>query len=196
MPTSRCFLALPLPDEARQVLAQLYTSDAGFAWTPPDQLHVTLRFLGELDAGVIEGLREKLRLVRVAPFLLPIEGVGAFPPRGDPQVLWAGVGRAHPLLFQLRQRVDDSLLAVQLAADVRIFQPHVTLARLRPGAAPVAAQHFLKRHREFVGPEFRVTRFGLYTSKLTPAGPVHRLLEEFPLAASGPGPTPSRDHPP
>ena len=186
MPSSRCFIALPLPDEPRRVLAQLYTDAPGFAWTPPAQLHVTLRFLGNAEADLVTALQEKLRAVRVAPFLLPIEGVAAFPPRGDPQVLWAGLGRAHPRLFQLRQQIDDSLLTVNVAADLRTFQPHITLARLRPGAAPVAAHHFLKRHREFAGPEFRVTRFALYTSELTPTGPIHHLVEDYPLQTEAP----------
>ncbi|MBS0664669.1 MAG: RNA 2',3'-cyclic phosphodiesterase [Verrucomicrobia bacterium] len=121
MATTRCFLALPLPDEPRRVLARLYTDEPGFAWTPPAQLHVTLRFLGGVEADLIEALQARLRLVRVAPFLLPLEGVAGFPPRGDPQVLWAGLGHAHPLLFQLRQRVDDALLAVNVAAELRPF---------------------------------------------------------------------------
>ncbi|MBS0664668.1 MAG: hypothetical protein JSR48_15480 [Verrucomicrobia bacterium] len=62
----------------------------------------------------------------------------------------------------------------------------MTLARLRPGAAPVAARYFIKRHREFVGPEFRVTRFGLYASELTADGPIHRLMEDFPLTPTQP----------
>lgn len=184
MATSRLFLALALPEEHRRLLAGLYSDLPGFAWTPPAQLHVTLRFLAELDEDQTEALVEALARVHVAPFLLALEGAGVFPPRGNPTVIWIGLGRAHPLLFQLRQRLDDTLLALGLDVDLRTFHPHVTLARLRPDAAPVAAAHYLKRHREFVGPEFRVTRFGLYASELTAAGPVHTLRREFTLSAA------------
>ena len=183
--SARHFIALPLPDEARRVLAGLTTDLPGFAWTPPEQLHVTLRFLGELDADRCAALDSALGAIRVAPFLLPLAGVGAFPPRGHPTVLWAGLGRGHPLLFQLRQRLDDSLLALGLNLDLRTFHPHVTLARLRPDAAPVAAEHYVKRHRDFAGPEFRVTRFTHYSSVLQPGGPLYTVEREFPLGVLG-----------
>jgi 2'-5' RNA ligase len=64
---------------------------------------------------------------------------------------------------------------------VRTFHPHVTLARIRPGAPPVAVAHYLKRHKEFAGPQLHVDRFGVYASELTQTGSVHRLLREFPL---------------
>jgi 2'-5' RNA ligase len=181
MAHERTFLALSLPDAHRHALAKLYRDEPGFAWTPPAQLHVTLRFIGALDDMQEERLNAGLDAIRVAPFFLPLEAVGSFPPRGPAKVIWVGVGRGHPLLFQLRQKIDDLLVALGLDADVRTFHPHVTLARIRPEAVPLAVAHYLKRYREFAGPQLHIDRFGLYVSKLSSEGAAHELLREFPL---------------
>jgi 2'-5' RNA ligase len=178
--TDRLFLALPLPAAARAVLARLAEPLNGVAWVPPGQLHLTLRFLGDIDAATRTTIEERLASVRVAPFLLPLAGVGAFPPQGAPRTVWAGTGAGHPRLFQLRQRLDDALLAAGLALDVRTFIPHVTLARCRPDAAGVTA--WLRRHRDLEGPPVRVDCFDLCASELRPAGAVHTVKRRFPLA--------------
>jgi 2'-5' RNA ligase len=183
----RYFIAVALPPVHREMLARWGAEDAhaGWAWVPPAQLHLTLRFIGEVaDDAVVARLGDDLaaRVAGVvAPFILPIEGVGVFPTRGAPKVVWVGVGRGHPRLFQLRQRMDDRLLASGLPVDLRTFHPHITVARLRPGAAPTTVRHFLHRHRAFVAPPFRVSRFGLYASELRPTGAVHTLVREFAL---------------
>lgn len=169
----------PAPGRSPAGLAKLYREEVGFAWMPPEQLHLTLRFLGDVDDERLDSLSDALARIRIAPFFLPLEGVGGFPPRGMPKVIWVGVGRGHPLLFQLRQRLDDTLLALGIDADIRNFHPHVTLARLGPTAVPVAAAHYLKRHRDFLGPALHVEGFALYRSELHPAGAVHTLVRDF-----------------
>ena len=181
MSLGRYFIALALPTAERAALLALQVPKRGFAWTRPEQMHVTLRFIGALEAARAMDLAEALAAVRVEPFFLPLEGLGVFPPRGTPRVVWVGVGKGHPHLFQLRQRIDDTLLACGIEADVRRFHPHVTLARLRPEASAGAVQHFLKSHRGFEGPIFRVEHFGLYASELTSEGAVHTLVAEFAL---------------
>ena len=181
--TSRLFLAIDAPEPVWHALAALTVPMSGVAWAPPERLHLTLRFLGETPVGHIPALRERLRAIRVAPFILPVEGLGVFPPRGRPRVLWCGVGRGHPHLHQLRQRLDDAILALGLEADLKSFVPHFTLARL--GAVnPAAIAQWLHLQRGFAAPPFRAERFALYASELQPAGAVHRLLEAFPLTAA------------
>lgn len=178
----RLFLALALPDALRAALAELQSPAArGVAWAAPAQLHLTLRFIGEVAAERLPELEASLASVSVAAFILPLAGVGAFPPRGQPQVLWAGVGHAHPHLFQLRQQIDDRLLALGLDADLKTFHPHTTLARLHRDASPGFAAEWLRRHREWDAPPFRVASFGLYASELRPTGTVHTLVRAYPL---------------
>lgn len=181
MPTERLFLALALPDPVRAVLAGLARPVAGFSWTRPAQLHVTLRFLGDVEAGRIERMEERLAAVRVEPFILPVEGVGSFPPSRPARVVWAGVGAGHPRLYQLRQRLDDALLAAGLDFDLRSFQPHITLTRCTERAASAAAS-WLRQNAEFAAPPFRVEAFDLCSSRLLPAGAEHALRRRFPLA--------------
>lgn len=179
-PTERLFLALPLPPPVRAALTVLGQPLPGVAWTRPGQLHVTLRFLGDVPVARHETILTRLAAIRVAAFVLPIEGLGTFPPNRPPRVAWIGVGAGHPRLFQLRQRVDDALLAAGLALDLRTFHPHVTLARCTERAAGLAA--WLRTHREFTAPPFRVESLDLYASELRPGGPIHTLKHRFPLA--------------
>lgn len=179
--TERLFVALTLPPAIRTLLGQLAQPLPGVKWTPLEQLHLTLRFLGDVTTDQLEAVLAQLATVRVAPFILPVEGVGAFPPSHPPRTLWIGVGSGHPRLFQLRQRLDDALLAARLNLDLRSFHPHVTLARCTEQAAP-AALHWLHLHREACAPPFQVEAFDLYASALRPEGAVHTLKQHFPLA--------------
>lgn len=178
--TERLFIALPLPDAVRALVASLRERQFALRWTPVEQLHLTLRFIGDVEIGALERLTDQLSRVRVEPFLLPLEGAGAFPAKGPPRVLWVGVGSGHPRLHQLRQRVDDALLAAGLEVDLRTFHPHVTLARCREGDEPDATR-WLRRHAEFAGPVFQVEAFDLFSSELHSDGAVQHLRQRFPL---------------
>ena len=180
MKVERLFVALSLPPAVRDALAALAQPVPGLAWTRPEQLHVTLRFLGDVPVDQIDPMLARLARVQVAPCILPIEGIGAFPPNRPPHSLGIGVGSGHPRLFQLRQRLDDALLASGLALDVRTFHPHVTLARATEDAA-AAATHWLHTHRDVTPPPFLVEAFDLYASELRPTGAVHTLKQRFPL---------------
>ena len=180
MSAERLFIAVTLPEAVRNTLAALAQPLPGASWTRPDQLHLTLRFLGDVPTEQIEPMIARLATVQVAPFVLPIEGAGTFPPNRPPRVLWIGVGAGHPRLFQLRQRIDDAVLASGVPLDVRTFHPHVTLARCTENAAP-AITHWLHVHREATAPPFRVEAFELFASELRPSGAVHTLKRRFPL---------------
>lgn len=178
----RLFLAIDAPAPLATALLGLMQPAAGFAWTPPDQLHLTLRFLGDTPEASIAPLCERLRAIRVARFLLPVGSLGVFPPHGRARVLWCGIGAGQPRLHLLRQHIDDTILALGLAADQRRFVPHFTLARLG-AAAQAQGPRWLDRHRGFSTAPFGVERFTLYAGELRPSGAVHTAIEEFPLLA-------------
>jgi 2'-5' RNA ligase len=157
----------------------------GVTWTPPHQYHLTLRFIGEVAAERCAAIETALAGVRVESFILPVQGTGSFPPNRPPRVVWVGVGPGHPRLFQLRQRVDDALLACGLAdLDVRRFEAHFTVGRCGPEASASEVARLVRTHREFEGPPFRVTSFALYRSELRPGGAVHTPLLRVPLLSS------------
>ena len=115
-------------------------ASATCAGSTPEQQHLTLRFIGELDNGRLEEVAEALALVEGWPFELGLEGLGHFPPRGEPQVLWVGVTKS-PELARLKRRIDRVLATVGLPPESRKFAPHVTLARVRGAALARAARH-------------------------------------------------------
>lgn len=178
----RLFVALPPSEPARAALASLADGLARARWTPAEQLHLTLRFIGDVTEDQKEAVREALARVTGAPFPLGVEGVGRFPPRGNPGVVWAGVGNGHPFLHRLRQQVDDRLLASGVPFELTPFVPHFTLGRVRE-AHPATVEQWLKRHRDFAGPVWRVETFHLMASDPAPGGVTHRVLETFPLHA-------------
>lgn len=177
----RLFIALTPPEAVRAFVAQLPERIAGVKWTPPEQYHVTLRFLGDVPMAAGERMLEELAEARVEPFVLPLEQVGVFPPNRPPRVVWLGTGAGHPRLFQLRQKIDDAVLRAGINLDVRTFHPHLTLARCSDAAAPALA-HWLHARREVIAPPFRVDSFEVYASELQPSGAVHTLKRRYSLA--------------
>jgi 2'-5' RNA ligase len=181
--TRRHFVAIDAPPAVSESLAALAAPIPGFKWTRPETLHLTLRFIGDTPSGEVDALATRLRAIRdIAPFVLTIGGVGVFPHRGSAQVVWVGLELAHPRLHQLRQRVDDTILAAGLAPDMRSFHPHFTLARCA-GATPGAVRDFVHTHATFQGPTFVADRFHLFESRLLPDGAEHTIIETFSLAA-------------
>lgn len=179
MHSYRLFTAVDLPDEIRESVKRLCTGISGVRWLDPSQLHLTLRFIGDVDPPLFERISEELGRIEAEPFELSLQGVGRFPPRRDPRVLWVGVETSEPLA-RLRNRVEQALTNCGIAPEERGFSPHITLARLKEMPwSPVTA--FLERNRHFATPRFKVTGFFLYSSTLTPKGAIHRREAAFPL---------------
>lgn len=180
MASERLFLAISPPAAVRAIVAELAKPLRGVRWTPADQLHITLRFLGDVDAGKIPNLIDAFEEIHVEPFILPVEGAGAFPAQRSARVLWVGVGSGHPLLHQLRQRIDDNLLKLGIDADLRAFHPHLTIGRCTEAAG--GAPQWVRANEHFAGPSFLVDAFELFSSELHPDGAVHRNVARFPLS--------------
>jgi 2'-5' RNA ligase len=178
----RLFVALIPPATVRAELAGIATPLDGLRRTPEENIHLTLRFIGEADDARMERFAEALALVRVEPFILPVGGTGLFPSRGPAKVLWVGVGSGHTRLYQLRKQVDEALLGVDPGLAMPGFHPHFTLGRLDETHEPKVLARFLERHKTFEAPPFRVTGFHLMASELLPGRPpVYREVRRFPL---------------
>src|ERR1700722_16828731 len=175
MPRSkRLFVGLELPANCKAALFELDPQLPGLRWLPKEQLHLTLSFLGEVEAPAEDRLRQALGEVRVPPFFLPLRSVGVFNSRNRPSVVWVGVGQGHPHLFALHQRIQDAVLSVGLEADLKPFHPHVTIGRARDISSQVL-QPFVRSHAETEFGLMKVTGFELYSSVLTAAGANHGL---------------------
>jgi 2'-5' RNA ligase len=170
--TKRLFVAIDLPDSTRQLLAHLDPHMRGVRWTEADQMHLTIGFFGDVQEDVELRLREKLNAIEFASFFLPVNGVGSFSSRGAPKIIWIGVGKAHPHLFQVHKRVQEAALAARIEPELRPWHPHITVARCRDVSAQTLRK-FLQSNAEFDAGMVRVDEFHLYSSRLTPAGPIH-----------------------
>jgi 2'-5' RNA ligase len=176
----RLFVGLELPSSCKLALLALDPHLIGLRWLLEEQLHLTLSFIGDVQAPAEVGLCEALREVRVPPFFLPVRGVGVFESRGRPSVVWAGVGKGHPHLFTLHRRIQDAVLHAGLEADLKPFHPHVTVARAKE-ISRQALQPFLRSYAETEFGLVKVTGFALFSSVLAPEGATHRveMRQEF-----------------
>ena len=172
MPGKRLFVAIDLPDSVKQLLVSLNPQLRGVRWIGPEQMHLTLSFLGTVPASLEDRLREKLAGIQWSAFFLPVIGLGVFPAKGRPNVIWIGTGAGHPHLFQLHKRVHDAALGAGLEPDLRPWHPHVTLARCRDVSAE-SVRPFLKAHAEFDAGIIHVESFCLNSSVLTPDGSIY-----------------------
>jgi RNA 2',3'-cyclic 3'-phosphodiesterase len=178
----RLFVAIDLPESTRKILADLDPKIRGVRWTEPVQMHLTLGFFGDVPEDIDLALREKLSGIQFGAFFLPIVGMGTFPQKGPPKIIWIGVGKAHPHLFQIHKRVQEAALAVGLEAELRPWHPHITIARCRDVSAQ-SLRKFLQSNAELDVGMIRVDSFHLYSSKLTPGGAIH--TRELTLRCSG-----------
>jgi RNA 2',3'-cyclic 3'-phosphodiesterase len=170
--TKRLFIAIDLPESMQQSLVGLDPHIRGVRWIDPSQMHLTLGFFDDVPDDVDLALREKLRAIDFGAFFLPVCGAGTFSAKGAVKIVWIGVGKAHPHLFQIHKRVQEAALAAGLEPELRPWHAHITIARCRDVALQ-SLRNFLQGHAEFDAGMIRVDAFHLYSSKLTPAGPIH-----------------------
>jgi 2'-5' RNA ligase len=168
----RLFVAIDVPDSIQRALVDLDPRIRGVRWTDASQMHLTLAFFGDVPEDVDLALREELSAIQFGAFFLPIAGTGTFPPKGPPKIIWIGVDRGHPHLFQVHKRVQEAALAAGIEPELRPWHPHITLARCRD-VAPQSIRKFLQTNVDLDAGMIHVEAFHLYSSKLTPAGPVH-----------------------
>ncbi|MEJ2033667.1 MAG: RNA 2',3'-cyclic phosphodiesterase [Deltaproteobacteria bacterium] len=173
----RLFVAIDLPGEIKEKLGAMGFGIPGAKWVEPEQLHLTLRFIGEVDGGVFADIREALEGVQGEPFAMRLKGFGHFPPRKQPRVLWVGV-EANEDLVRLRNRVEKAMVRVGLEPEHRKFSPHITLARLKETPLKKLT-NFFAGNALYVSSSFEVTEFYLYSSRLSPKGAIHTREETY-----------------
>jgi 2'-5' RNA ligase len=177
----RLFIALDLPEEVCAQARGLCQGLATARWTNPAQLHLTLRFLGDVTEEEVPALQTNLERVAVPAFTLGLRGVGVFPRKRRPaRVLWTGVAPAEPVAA-LKAAID-AVLGPDPEADERGFSPHLTLARFREDPR-AALDGYLAQHAGFASASWMADRFYLYRSTLGSDGARHEILQRYPLRA-------------
>ena len=174
----RLFVAVDLPERIRDDIADLYEAIPGARWTEDAKLHITLRFIGEVDSVAAERIDSFLRTVAFAPFTLALKSTGFFPPRGQPRILWCGISRSDELIH-LQKQIERGLTSkLALPPEDKKFHPHITIARLS-GAPDEKLAGFLTTNALFETEEFMVSGFTLYSSVLKRDGAVYVKESEY-----------------
>ncbi|MGQ0589306.1 MAG: RNA 2',3'-cyclic phosphodiesterase [Sphingosinicella sp.] len=174
----RLFVAIRPPALIRRLLLDAMGGVGGARWQSDDQLHLTLRFIGEVDRHLAGDIHAALGSVHHARFEIALNGLGTFDRRGQPGAAWAGVA-PHAPLKSLHQKVSQALARVGIAPEQRAYLPHITLARLKGAGRPI---HLLETAGGLTSPPFIVDRFALFESRLTPEGAVYSVVESYPLS--------------
>ncbi|MDR3525970.1 MAG: RNA 2',3'-cyclic phosphodiesterase [Rhizomicrobium sp.] len=174
----RLFTALAIPDAVAETLWPMQAGVPGARWQKREQLHLTLRFIGEVDGLEAAAIDDALALLSAPSFPLALKAVGSFGGK-TPRDLWAGVTPSESL-NHLQRKIESALQRIGLEPDGRKFVPHVTLARLKGAAGSVVAD-YLTDHALYLSPAFQVESFCLYSSKLTSDGSLYRIEREYAL---------------
>jgi 2'-5' RNA ligase len=174
----RLFVALEIPETLRAMLARLQTGVPGARWAAIEQMHLTLRFIGEVDGATANDIDDALASVRVPTLTMELAVVGEFGGKA-PRALWAGV-RANEALLHLQRKIETALQRFGLQAERHKFTPHVTLARLK-AASRGHVMDFLTDHALFASPPFEMKHFVLFSSKLGSNGSIYRPERIYPL---------------
>ena len=174
----RLFVAIRPPEPIRDLLIDAMDDSPEFRWQDEEQLHLTLRFVGEVERPVAEDLADALGRIRAPRFEIRIKGVGRFDQRNS-GALWAGIEPKEPLAA-LAAKVERTCLAVGLEPERRAYHPHITLARWK-GHRSRDAEDFVARNRALASGPFPVETFTLFESRLSRHGAHYEEIERYPL---------------
>ncbi len=177
---TRLFVGIELPDDVKATLLRLETGIPGARWQTSDQLHLTVRFVGDVDGPTAEDVASALDTIEEPGFEIEITGIGVFGPLKRAHTLWAGI-RDNPALVHFQEKVESALVRTGLKPETRKYHPHITLARLgNPSKSRL--QDFLQAHDGLRVPPFPVDHFTLFSSFLTNKGSIYTVEETYPLA--------------
>jgi RNA 2',3'-cyclic 3'-phosphodiesterase len=186
--TLRTFVALeigkPIRARAEELIAVLSGTMADVKWVEPHNLHLTLKFLGEVHQREIAEVCQAVArgAAQVKPFELEVRGAGAFPTAARPRTVWLGAGEGAEPMVVLHDRVEAALAKLGYREEHRRFQTHLTIGRVR-GAGPGIAElgQLLLEHADFLAGSMTVQKLTVFCSTLTSDGPIYEVLGSAPL---------------
>jgi len=182
----RSFIAIEIPAAIRQAIGRMITewdqAQYPVRWVKADNLHLTLKFLGEISEPVLNRVSQKIKSIseRFAPFRFSLQELGCFPSPKSPRVIWIGAAEGKKEVTSLQQIIEQELALIGLKPEAREFSPHLTLGRANARFDP---QNILATRYE--SSSFSVESLVLFKSTLTPGGPIYDKLQEFPFTGKG-----------
>jgi len=181
--TIRAFIAFELPGSVIALLAdlqhQMKSTGIRAKWVRPENIHLTLKFLGTIQAGdidtVVRCMSESIH--GSAPITLTAKGVGVFPGIQRPRVIWVGLAGQTQLLVEMQGKLEDGLAAIGFPKENRAFRGHLTLGRVKEAVNPGIISQFIQENQGLQSDEFRVDAIDLFQSTLNPTGSVYTKLQ-------------------
>lgn len=181
----RLFVAIPLPEDVRERLSLLCSGLPAARWVEPETMHLSLRFLGEVDGRQAADVDSALGGIKVPAFAIELAGIGQFGDNRRVRALWVGV-EPQELLMRLQAKVENAVQRAGLAPEGRKYRPHVTLARFKQNPPGPKLGRYLHEHGLFRHGPVPVDRFALFSSFLSASGAIHRVEADYPLEPPAP----------
>ena len=178
----RLFAGIALPPDVAERLHGLRGGVPGARWLEPENMHLNLRFIGNVDDSAFADVDDALGRVSSPAFDLEIKGAGEFSRGRRPVMIWAGIA-SNPLLLDLQRRIDAGLVKAGFPPEGRRYTPHVTLARIKDGARARVREFVAHNNLVHLGP-FPVTHFTLFSSHLGHRAASYRAEAAYPLAVT------------
>jgi 2'-5' RNA ligase len=182
----RCFIAIEIPEPLRVAIGDtieaLKQCGADVKWVSSENIHITLKFLGDTEESLLSAIQERLskKLFNYKPFCIRISGAGSFPPGKHPRVIWVGIDESSALKT-LHGEVESGMRELGYAAEERPFLAHITVGRVKSGRRLSDVAKKLAESREIEIGNFEVKSIKLMKSELGRGGPVYTCLAEIPL---------------
>jgi 2'-5' RNA ligase len=145
----------------------------------PQNIHITLRFLGEILPSTVEKVFEEMKKTQFVPFNIKVHGVGVFPTINFPRVVWAGITDGSNQLQSIFSQLEPRLQGLGFSPDSKGFSPHLTIARVRSARNKPPLAKFVSENTDFEFGIVRAACLKLKKSELTPKGPIYSTLKEF-----------------
>ena len=183
----RAFIAIDLADDIRVELAKLQnilsSSDSDVKWVEPSNIHITLKFLGNVNSFQIEKARESISIIArdFKPFQVSLSTLGVFPKLDYPRVIWVGIDKGREELISLNQKLEDAFEKAGFSKEERSYEPHLTVGRVRSGRNKERLKKIIKEHDFSSKAIMSVDKVTLYQSTLTSTGPIYTVLNEVRL---------------
>lgn len=180
----RSFIAFDLENE--QVLNRLSAAQrllletgADLRIVEPQNIHVTVRFLGDISPAMVDKVYDAIKSVKFSPFVIQLKGLGVFPSINYPRVVWAGMSQGADQLKSIFQQLEPQIRGLGFAADAHGFSPHLTIARVRSGANKQRLAELVTKKADYEFGLINADCLRLKRSQLSPKGPTYSTLRDY-----------------
>jgi 2'-5' RNA ligase len=183
----RLFIAIPIPvDISRNlgnIILNLKKTGADIKWVKPESIHITLKFLGETDEEKLFEITSAIESlgIKKAGLGVEVKGIGFFPDKKRPRVVWAGLEENAPFLIELASKLDSAMSTLGFEREKRRFSPHLTIGRFRSNRGLSTLIEETEKMLNTSFGSFPITEFNLYSSTLKPSGAEYKVLRSFKL---------------